>query len=61
MVKQEVNIRGSKVKDIFATISKSIFFQKKEKLVWFFGFLCGCSVWGGFSLLLLLCFVFKGI
>ena len=30
MVKQEVNIRRSKVKDIFATISKSIFFQKKK-------------------------------
>lgn len=54
-------MRGSKVKDIFATISKSIF-SKKKKLVWLFGFLCGCSVWGGFSFFFfLLCFVFKGI
>jgi len=46
MVKQEVNIRGSKVKDIFATISKSIFFQKKNKLVWFFVFLCVLVLFG---------------
>lgn len=41
MVKQEVNIRGSKVKDIFATISKSIFFQKKISLCGFL-FFCVC-------------------
>ena len=46
MVKQEVNIRRSKVKDIFATISKSIFFQKKNKLVWFFVFLCVLVLFG---------------
>ena len=30
MVKQDVNIRGSKVKDFFATISKSIYVFLKQ-------------------------------
>lgn len=41
MVKQEVNIRGSKVKDIFATIVNLYFFKKKISLC---GFLFFC-VW----------------